>query len=57
MTDDAREPKSDREAEPAVVPEKRPVPAAIQRLMNEVRNGTTGAPHAYDRGHNRHNRS
>lgn len=35
-----------------------PVPVAIQRLMDEVRNDPKlGTPQAYDRAHMRHNRS
>lgn len=30
--------------------------AALARLMEEVRNAVTGAPTAYNRMHNRHNR-
>ena len=34
----------------------REIPVAIRRLMDEVRN-EEAAPSAYNRGHNRHNRS
>jgi hypothetical protein len=34
---------------------KKPVPVAIQRLLDEVRN--PGTPSDYNRRHNRHNRS
>jgi hypothetical protein len=30
--------------------------ATLARLLDEVRNGTNFAPHAYNRMHNRHNR-
>ncbi|WP_373369230.1 YhhA family cyclophane-containing RiPP [Sphingomonas folli] len=30
--------------------------AVLSRLIEEVRNGATGAPTAYNRMHNRHNR-
>lgn len=43
-------------AEVEVWREGQPVPVAIQRLIDEVRNDS-GVPRSYDRTHNRHNRS
>jgi hypothetical protein len=42
--------------DPAKLSQK-PAPVAIQRLMDEVRNGQVTEPHAFNRVHNRHNRS
>lgn len=44
--------------QPAAVPgaKLKPVPVAIQRLMDEVRAGDATPHGLYDRGHNRHNR-
>lgn len=41
------------EAKPKV---QKPIPAAIQRLLDEIRYGVP-TPAAYNRIHNRHNRS
>ncbi len=41
-------------SEPAAKP--KPVPVAIQRLMDEVRAGDATPHGLFDRGHNRHNR-
>ncbi len=54
------EPKSALKPEPqdeAKNSPKKPVPVAIQRLMDEVRLSDTTPHGKFDRGHNRHNRS
>ena len=48
---------SDAEKEPKALDAKEELSPVLARLIEEVRKETTGNPHAYDRMHNRHNRS